>query len=148
MPQCLRCGVELTDENFYPSLRKKSYFLCIKCYREDYNRLYQKSREEFIEAYGGKCECCGESHHEFLTADHIYNDGAEERRARPSYLGVKFYRDLKAQGWPKDRIQLMCFNCNLAKNIFGYCPHHRETPEARGEVDRGYLPKEIPFKIE
>lgn len=79
---------------------------------------------ETIEAYGGKCACCGETAHEFLTIDHIHDDGAEERRLHGGGRtgGTAQYTRLRQQGWPKDRYQLLCMNCNFAKRN-GYCPH-------------------------
>lgn len=85
----------------------------------------RRIRLEAIAAYGGRCACCGESQTEFLTIDHVYNDGAVERRGDRRLTGTKFYQRLKRLGWPKDRYQLLCFNCNCAKGHFGMCPHQR-----------------------
>ena len=82
-----------------------------------------KLRQEIIEAYGGSCICCGEVIPEFLSIDHINNDGNEERRANNGKGGAKFYRELKRKGFPKDNYQLLCMNCNFAKGHFGICPH-------------------------
>jgi hypothetical protein len=38
-------------------------------------------REDVIAAYGGRCACCGEFERDFLTLDHVNNDGAEHRRS-------------------------------------------------------------------
>lgn len=83
---------------------------------------YAAERREMIEAYGGACACCGESHHEFLTIDHIDGDGAAERREN-AMVGAKIARVLRERGWPKDRYRLLCFNCNCSLGIRGYCPH-------------------------
>lgn len=77
---------------------------------------------QMIEAYGGKCVCCGETGPAFLTIDHIDNDGALDR-ASGRLTGVNLYRSLKRSGWPKDKFQLLCMNCNCAKGMFGECPH-------------------------
>lgn len=85
-------------------------------------RNSRKVRAEVLEAYGGKCACCGEATPQFLTIDHIYNDGAEHRKT----LGGRsssIYRWLKLNGFPKDRFQLLCWNCNAAKQFYGGCPH-------------------------
>lgn len=79
-------------------------------------------RLETIAAYGGQCVCCGEKHWQFLCIDHVNNDGAEERRATGK-RSIDFYRTLRAKGFPKDRYQLLCHNCNQAKAWYGRCPH-------------------------
>lgn len=87
-------------------------------------RLRQKNREfkiKVVEAYGGKCECCGETIVEFLTIDHINNDGALHRRKVGK--GKRIYKDLLTLGCPKDNYRLLCFNCNIVRGFYGYCPH-------------------------
>lgn len=80
-------------------------------------------RTEVVVAYGGRCVCCGEAMPEFLTIDHIYNDGAKHRREISRETGRSFYRWLKENGYPKDRFQLLCFNCNITKGFYGKCAH-------------------------
>jgi hypothetical protein len=110
--------------------------------REDpeYNRqMYQKHKDkikvtaqlrmwrtkrETVDAYGGKCMCCGEKALEFLSIDHIYNDGKQHRASLNGLVGSGFYRHLKKNGFPdKDRLQVLCYNCNGAKAYYGRCPH-------------------------
>ena len=77
-------------------------------------------------AYGGPvCKCCGESHIEFLSIDHLNNDGAAHRRELKN-SGVKFYEWLKRNNYPVG-YQVLCFNCNFAKGHFKYCPHQQEV---------------------
>jgi hypothetical protein len=84
-----------------------------------------------IAAYGGKCQCCGESIPEFLTLDHIDGLGARQRKRLsngeikgPVAAGAPFYEWLKTQGWPKDNLRLLCYNCNCARyHNGGVCPH-------------------------
>jgi len=78
-------------------------------------------KRETIEAYGGHCACCGEENVEFLSLDHINNDGNEHRKTVCS--GSGFYIKLKNAGFPKGQLQVLCFNCNMAKGIYGQCPH-------------------------
>ena len=84
-----------------------------------------------IEAYGGKCTCCGETIFEFLTIDHI--DGREPSDQR---RGKHLYLYLKKLGWPQDRFRLLCFNCNAARGQWGYCPHEglRDEQETEEEI--------------
>lgn len=99
------------------------------------NILLQKKRidralkQEMVGAYGGKCKCCGETIIEFLTIDHINGDGSEHRKRLGK--GRKIYADIKAQGFPKDKYRLLCFNCNITLGFYGYCPHH---PEIKSNV--------------
>lgn len=83
------------------------------------NRRRREVKQEIFSAYGGKCRCCGESTQEFLTIDHVRNDGAQERKI---VVGLPFYRKIQRQGYP-NRYQLLCYNCNIAKSRFGRCPH-------------------------
>ena len=81
-------------------------------------------RMEMIEAYGGACTCCGEIQPEFLSIDHIRNDGYTKRlKGEPS--GAALYKVLRDKGWPRDEYQLLCMNCNFAKGHFGECPHKK-----------------------
>lgn len=81
---------------------------------------------EIVKEYGGACACCGETHYEFLTIDHINGDGAEHRRqVGGDHRAV--YRDIKRRHFPKDEFRLLCLNCNLAMGMYGYCPHNPEV---------------------
>lgn len=82
-------------------------------------------RAEVLAAYGGKCTCCAESHSDFLSIDHVNNDGAAHRREMRQAGGYNFYLWLRARGFPRDRFQLLCHNCNFAKGKYGSCPHGR-----------------------
>jgi hypothetical protein len=86
------------------------------------------SRRDIIIQYGSKCECCGEAEPEFLTIDHTKNDGAEHRRN--GFKGEKLYKWLKDQGYPKDGYRLLCWNCNAARGIHGFCPHEASSGAA------------------
>jgi len=71
--------------------------------------------------YGGilpMCACCGEKHVEFLTIDHIKNDGAKHRK---QIKGTSIYGWLERNDFPEG-FQVLCRNCNWAK-CFGNCPH-------------------------
>ncbi len=87
----------------------------------EYRQRRRKFRQQVLEAYGGKCVCCGETTPEFLTIDHIFKDGAAHRRE----IGNDLYPWLVRNGFPKDRFRLLCMNCNLAIGQHGKCPHAR-----------------------
>lgn len=86
-------------------------------------------KRDVVTAYGGRCACCGETTPEFLTIDHIYNDGKKHRK-EVGGSGTKLYQWLRKHGYPKDRYRLLCFNCNCARSLFGLCPHERARERA------------------
>jgi hypothetical protein len=71
------------------------------------------------------CICCGEAEIEFLSLDHINNDGGAERRRLKSWPGSAFYYWLIRQGYPTG-YQVMCHNCNFSKAKHGQCIHKLE----------------------
>jgi hypothetical protein len=88
-------------------------------YKEASKARYADYKSKVIEAFGGVCFCCGESEPEFLTLDHIANDGFLETKGL-----MQIFRNLIKEGFPKNKFQLACYNCNCgrAKNK-GICPH-------------------------
>lgn len=81
---------------------------------------HRKLRMEIIYAYGGKCQCCGESTYEFLTIDHINKGGNKHRKSRGG--GSNYIREIKKLGFPKE-YRVLCYNCNCSYGVNGYCPH-------------------------
>ena len=79
-------------------------------------------RSEMLEAYGSKCECCGEAERMFLQLDHIDGGGTKERK---EFRNVEYLMlDLKKRGWPKEKYRLLCANCNFGRWMNGgTCPH-------------------------
>ncbi len=94
--------------------------------REAQRRSHAKTKREAMEAYGGVCACCGETEPDFLSIDHMNNDGAEHRRqlGGRNYGGTNMYRWLRQNDYPEG-FQVLCYNCNLAKGFAGSCPHSR-----------------------
>lgn len=95
---------------------------CIEKYRKNDKNRNRQLKQEVIDAYGGKCKCCEETTFEFLTIDHIKNDGVTHRKITRG-SGSATYRWLKKHNFPKRGFQLLCYNCNCAKGFFGKCPH-------------------------
>lgn len=100
---------------------------------------YHRLKQLVIAAYGGpRCACCGVHHEEFLTIDHVNNDGKEHR----SLLSGgdpdgnlhgntgRLFAWLRSHNYPEG-FQILCYNCNFgrAKNG-GICPHKNEGVEA------------------
>jgi hypothetical protein len=126
--------------------RKKTlkYRLCFKCRgdKREWARQHRaeiipkqkayrvRTRREAIEAYGGRCSCCGEQRLEFLTINHTKNDGARHRRALGNQgRGHAFYLWLKTNYYPTG-FDVRCWNCNCAQGLYGYCPHKKESRRA------------------
>jgi hypothetical protein len=93
-------------------------------------KRYYELKAQLIEAYGGKCQCCGETEPKFLTIDHINGDGAEQRRNGEGSGGPFYYR-LRTLGFPKDVYRLLCYNCNCSRRQFGQCPHETARQGSR-----------------
>lgn len=68
------------------------------------------------------CACCEEETFEFLTLDHIDGGGNEARRREGHRGGTAQYSRLSRQGFPPG-YQVLCWNCNAAKGLYGECPH-------------------------
>jgi hypothetical protein len=129
----------LVGSALYRRLRKLNFpkdryqLLCHNCnHLKELQRIHKdnnlkrrskkyKIRIQVVEAYGGKCTCCGNDNPDLMCIDHIYNDGAEERKKIGR--GSVFYIYLRKNNFPKDKYRLMCFNCNQSRGSYGYCPH-------------------------
>jgi len=87
----------------------------------DVPRRYRQKLWRQAFDFFGPCKECGETNLQFLTIDHIHNDGAERRRngEKDSSSLLALFRK---QGWPeslKEDYQILCFNHNCAKNLKG-----------------------------
>jgi len=148
---CNRCGVVLTDENWWASQRKRQWCVCKNCLhnqsknnlikkygkpfnpnyiKENRERIKKNSKEykiklkkEVINSYGGKCNCCGISDIKYLTVEHI-NGGGNKHKEKVG-RGSSFYMWLKKNGYPPE-FTVLCYNCNCGKNFRKTCPHHED----------------------
>jgi hypothetical protein len=93
-------------------------------YNAAWQRQYRSAiRAEMIVAFGGGCECCGESQPFFLDLDHVNGDG-KECRAEHGGNSLTEMKSLKDKGWPKDGYRLLCCNCHQGRHRNGgICPH-------------------------
>lgn len=99
--------------------------ICTSC-RQKQTDARRKIKLDTFKAYGGaKCACCGEKTLEFLTLDHVNNDGGKQRKENPRLAGMTLCRTLRNQGYPPG-FAVLCFNCNCAKGLYGECPHERK----------------------
>lgn len=114
-------------------LRKRAYYLKnreknierMRVYYQGNKHLWRardrKIREAAINAYGGKCECCGEDRYEFLALDHINGGGIQHRREL-GWSGNSIAKWLMKNDYPKG-FRILCHNCNCAIGFYGSCPH-------------------------
>lgn len=93
---------------------------------------------------GGACACCRETEIEFLTLDHVNDDGKHEPRTK---LGARahlsYYKraerafksgDEAAIAKIRNEFQVLCENCNHSKHHGnGVCVHRRGDPAAHLE---------------
>jgi hypothetical protein len=102
--------------------------------RERAKRIHTADRLAAIKTYGGACVCCGEACPQFLTLQHPDKDGHIHRK---ELLGKNhrnspgaFFRKLRQSGFPrKYRIEVACWNCHMAHDLYGSCPHTHENGE-------------------
>lgn len=113
--RCRACGGEKDNPERYC----KS---CLDKYAEGARLEHEHRRRLVIEAYGDLCACCGEREYAFLCIDHI-NGGGNQHRAS---IQGDLYSWLCTNGFPPG-FQTLCHNCNMAKGLYGACPHTRSN---------------------
>ena len=128
---CSKCGVSKPKEQFFNKSKSGTkHTTCKDCMRPIYcaskKARDKKVRYAALVAYSGrepKCKCCGEPIVEFLTIDHINGGGGEHRRKLSKSSGA-IYRWLRDNSYPPG-FQVLCWNCNVSKGLYGKCPHER-----------------------
>jgi len=88
--------------------------------REYNHKTNRQLKLDIINILGGFCVCCKEATWEFLSLDHVNNDGYIERKSKQQHTIYREIRDGKAD---LNKYQLLCYNCNSSKGHYGYCPH-------------------------
>lgn len=122
--------------------------ICKECERE--RRQIQRIgvKKLVFSWYGNICRCCKESCLDYLTLDHVHDDGKRERGGLTFSQAVKqlghsgtsgsfIYDRIKKGGFeqrPLD-LQILCWNCQWGKRRnYGFCKHHPEI-DLRIEVE-------------
>ena len=88
---------------------------------------YRKLHRLVIRHLGNQCACCGETHWEFLAIDHIHGGGNRHRRVFKRQ--GRLYREIRDEGFPRDKYRILCHNCNMSLGHYGYCPHSESKPQ-------------------
>ena len=94
------------------------YIHCQKC-RDKAKLLSRKRKQIVLDHYGQKCNCkcgCSVTRINHLTIDHINNNGHLHR----AQVGFSIYRWIIKNNFPDD-LQVLCWNCNCAKQQYGGC---------------------------
>jgi hypothetical protein len=84
------------------------------------------NKDKVYAAYGGYiCACCKETEPDFLSIDHINNDGALHRKSLFGTGKGSIHGWLIKNNYPPG-FQVLCMNCQIgkAKNN-GVCPHQK-----------------------
>ncbi len=125
--KCYVCKLIKSADEFYPNLNKHDGLAsdcksCAKVKKQKWGRTYsRKLKLKIMGHYSNgtnQCACCGETMIEFLTIDHVHNDGAQHRKS----LTMTLYAWLEKNNFPLG-FQVLCMNCNFVKGKFGGCPH-------------------------
>lgn len=116
---CINCKHSFGRESFTANeWKRRRAPRCHKC-----KSTFREERKlRVLKEYGdAKCACCGEKAIEFLNIDHIGNSRKELRHTKRSGA---LYRWLETHDYPdKDKLRVLCYNCNCAIGTYGYCPH-------------------------
>jgi hypothetical protein len=110
---CKLCGEEKDEKQFPHENGRIRRYICWSCRSK---REVAQRKLELLSEFGWKCQCCGETMPQFLTLDHIV--GRENNKPN-----MYQWLQAKKEGFPKDKYQLLCMNCNFAKGHWGVCPH-------------------------
>lgn len=98
---------------------------CLDCARKYARESDRKRKQKALMHYSNgtmTCACCCESHVEFLTFDHVNGDGAAHRKQiKINTIHAWLIKNNFPLGF-----RVLCYNCNSALGMFGYCPHDPE----------------------
>ncbi len=97
-------------------------------------------RTKVIALYGGKCECCGESRYKMLTIDHKVKTYYKDK-IRGVALVYAALHEYEESGYPNNKYQLLCWNCNVSRGHHSYCPHEN------GHQEHEYPNKKIKLEM-
>lgn len=133
---CSRCKESKLINRFAKRkeiVRNREYLylrgVCLDCCNKRIREQRAGYRKQVFDHYGWVCKCCGEDEPEFMTIDHIHNDGYLDRMkyGRKKKLVSKdlYYKIIFVEKFPEDRYQPLCHNCQFGKWDGRICPHQR-----------------------
>lgn len=104
----------------------------------------KQKKKAVLDAYGGKCVCCGEVDKEFLCLSNVFKPKQNELEISSEKL-----KDLLDIPELERYAQVLCFNCQKSLNLNGYCPHNKGIlPPKTGEESFKPLDITILGKVE
>ncbi len=110
-----------------------------KANRDRERERYRAIRKQFLDMHNHTCRCCGETHDEFLTLDHVNGDGAKERGGNKNGP-CRAYRAAIDAGPNSPDYRCLCCNCNFAIGRYGYCPHGNLPPRNASSTNELEIP--------
>jgi hypothetical protein len=132
-PECKKRQLQLINKRYYEKNKEHYHKYSKEYWRNNYDIIKKKIRNyrinlrhEVFQHYSPelKCQCCGESHFEFLTLDHIHGNGHLEQKEHKKDMILW----VKQHNYPEG-YQVLCMNCNFSKRTYDkqFCPvHHPE----------------------
>jgi hypothetical protein len=128
--RCPQCGLTKPIGHFYLQRAESVHAWCKVCNTEHRKARFRQDRLAALMHYSNgdiRCICCGERNIEFLGLDHIKDDGAEHRR-QIGQVRHTIYSWLRKTGYTYADLVVACHNCNMARSMYGKCPHTRGAP--------------------
>lgn len=147
--KCSKCErVFEFSKKFFPALKKMKHgigTICRECTNKYAKTINKPERDalriivltEYSKDKQLGCSCCGEKTVEFLTLDHIYGGGQEERKKYPA---TSLFRRLRKLGFPQGQHRTLCYNCNCCLGRYGYCPHQTKAHETESDASSPLSP--------
>lgn len=108
---CKICHSKETDK-----WRKKNY----EQYKNNYRTARHTMKIKLLKEMGGKCICCGCKDYWNLTYDHI-KPIKRKNRARTD-MTQKLIKNKEL----RKKFQILCYGCNLSKNVYEKCVLNHE----------------------
>lgn len=117
--QCPKCHEWKTLDEFSIDKTKFDQLKCAckTCDRQAVAVSSWNVKIKVLDAYGGCCAVCGIINPQYLSIDHINDNGAEHRRKIGVSTGSHFYLWLKKHNYPPG-YQILCHNHNGAKQYY------------------------------
>lgn len=124
---CSKCDLMKPLEDFPKGKARPDgrHYWCRPCHTAQNKLLNDGVKLEVFRHYSKgdpKCACCGETNVLFLTMDHVDGDGSYHRKTLKLASGSSTYYWLRRNGYP-DGFQVLCWNCQHGKFVYGVCPH-------------------------
>lgn len=104
---CASCGN-------VPATNGKFCLRCLEVNRAQNTKYRERIRKEVVAGLGGICAECGITDWRFLVVDHINAGGLKHRKELKTGT-MMFFLSVRKENFPRDKYQVLCFNCNLIK---------------------------------